>query len=100
MKRPSSRSVAALALVLASAIPQGQVRAPRTHRIEATPATVVYGYYWSEAKPIVHSDSGDSFPRRVGWSFGLWTFEFVCDLVLGAWTLTTLKTWELFFVRS
>ena len=31
----------------------------KTHRLEATPSTVVYGYYWSEAKPALHIDSGD-----------------------------------------
>ncbi len=33
--------------------------APLTHRLEATPATVVYGYYWSEAPPVLRIDSGD-----------------------------------------
>ena len=33
--------------------------APKTHRLEATPATVAYGYYWSEAKPVLHIASGD-----------------------------------------
>jgi len=32
---------------------------PRTHRLEATPATVAYGYYWSEAKPVLRIASGD-----------------------------------------
>src|SRR3569833_3070155 len=32
---------------------------PRTHRLEATPSTVVYGYYWSEAEPALRIDSGD-----------------------------------------
>ena len=32
---------------------------PKTHRLEATPSTVVYGYYWSDAKPVLHIDSGD-----------------------------------------
>ena len=32
---------------------------PKTHRLEATPSTVVYGYYWSEAKPALHIDSGN-----------------------------------------
>src|SRR3989441_10107704 len=31
----------------------------RTHRLEATPATVVYGYYWAEAKPALRIASGD-----------------------------------------
>ena len=32
---------------------------PKTHRLEATPATVAYGYYWSEAKPALRIASGD-----------------------------------------
>ena len=32
---------------------------PKTHRLEATPSTVVYGYYWSDAKPALRIDSGD-----------------------------------------
>ena len=33
--------------------------APKLHRLEATPATVAYGYYWSEAPPVLRIDSGD-----------------------------------------
>ncbi len=33
--------------------------APKTHRLEATPDTVAYGYYWSEAKPVLRIASGD-----------------------------------------
>jgi len=36
-----------------------QTRSPKTHRLEATPSTVAYGYYWSEAKPALHIASGD-----------------------------------------
>ena len=32
---------------------------PKTHRLEATPATVAYGYYWSETKPVLPITSGD-----------------------------------------
>src|SRR5271156_4312708 len=32
---------------------------PKPHRLEATPATVAYGYYWSEAPPVLRIDSGD-----------------------------------------
>jgi acetamidase/formamidase len=39
--------------------PPAQSPAPRTHRLEATPATVVYGYYWSAAKPVLRIASGD-----------------------------------------
>jgi acetamidase/formamidase len=36
-----------------------QAQAPRTHRLEATPDTVAYGYYWSEARPVLRIASGD-----------------------------------------
>ncbi len=36
-----------------------EAQTPKTHRLEATPSTVVYGYYWSEAKPALRIDSGD-----------------------------------------
>jgi acetamidase/formamidase len=32
---------------------------PKTHRLEVTPATVAYGYYWSDAAPVLRIDSGD-----------------------------------------
>ncbi|HSC27589.1 MAG TPA: acetamidase/formamidase family protein, partial [Vicinamibacterales bacterium] len=48
-----SLSVAGVALVSA------QDSRPRTHRLEATPSTVAYGYYWSEAKPVLRIQSGD-----------------------------------------
>jgi acetamidase/formamidase len=32
---------------------------PTTHRLEATPSTVAYGYYWSAAKPALRIASGD-----------------------------------------
>src|SRR5262245_24524914 len=31
----------------------------KTHRLQATPSTVAYGYYWSEAKPALRIASGD-----------------------------------------
>ena len=34
-------------------------QSPRVHRLEATPDTVAYGYYWSEAKPVLRIVSGD-----------------------------------------
>jgi len=34
-------------------------QSPRTHRLEATPATVAYGYYWFEARPVLRIASGD-----------------------------------------
>jgi acetamidase/formamidase len=46
-------AIAALATAL------GRAQAPRTYRLEATPATVAYGYYWSEAPAVLTIDSGD-----------------------------------------
>ncbi len=37
----------------------GQAPPARTYRLEATPSTVAYGYYWSEAKPALRIASGD-----------------------------------------
>ena len=34
-------------------------REPKTHRLEATPSTVAYGYYWAAAKPALRIASGD-----------------------------------------
>ena len=46
-----------LIVALATAITAPQ--AAKTHRLEATPETVAYGYYWSEAKPALRIASGD-----------------------------------------
>ncbi|MDP9010671.1 MAG: acetamidase/formamidase family protein [Pseudomonadota bacterium] len=51
---PACLSIVALGLT-ASAF----AHPPKTHRLEATPATVAYGYYWSDAPPVLHIDSGD-----------------------------------------
>jgi acetamidase/formamidase len=32
---------------------------PKTHRLEATPSTVAYGYYWADAPPVLRIASGD-----------------------------------------
>jgi acetamidase/formamidase len=32
---------------------------PKVHRLEATPNTVAYGYYWADAAPVLRIDSGD-----------------------------------------
>src|SRR5262245_8047670 len=45
--------IAIMATVIAAQTP------PKTHRLEATPATVAYGYYWSEARPVLRIASGD-----------------------------------------
>jgi len=54
----STRTTAAIA-IFATAILSAQPSTPRTHRLEATPETVAYGYYWSEAKPVLRIASGD-----------------------------------------
>jgi len=54
------RLVIAVAYVLAGAgLVVGQTHAPQTHRLEATPATVAYGYYWAGATPALRIHSGD-----------------------------------------
>ncbi|HET9390932.1 MAG TPA: acetamidase/formamidase family protein [Steroidobacteraceae bacterium] len=53
-KSPLTFLYVALATTLTAA-----AHAPRTHRLEATPATVAYGYYWADAKPVLRMDSGD-----------------------------------------
>src|SRR6476469_2584465 len=47
-----------LGLMLVGAAAAGS-QSPKTHRLEATPETVAYGYYWSEAKPALRIASGD-----------------------------------------
>ena len=47
---------AGLAFLTTAAV---HARSPQVHRLEATPATVVYGYYWSEAAPALRIASGD-----------------------------------------
>jgi acetamidase/formamidase len=45
---------------LVSALAAGAGAAPpKSHRLEATPATVAYGYYWAEATPVLRIASGD-----------------------------------------
>jgi acetamidase/formamidase len=46
-------------LVAFAAALAGQSGSPKTHRLEATPGTVAYGYYWAEAKPALRIASGD-----------------------------------------
>src|SRR5947209_16519205 len=50
---------AALAAVAVAAVAGVSAQAPQTHRLEATPSTVAYGYYWAEAKPVLRIASGD-----------------------------------------
>ena len=49
-----------LAIAIAvSASTAVQAHSPRTYRLEATPATVAYGYYWAQAPAVLTIDSGD-----------------------------------------
>ena len=52
------RTLAAFLVVTMAAVTAAS-QSPRTHRLEATPETVAYGYYWSEAKPVLRIASGD-----------------------------------------
>ena len=52
-------AAALIGAIAFSAALAAQNRAPKTHRLEATPATVAYGYYWAEAKPVLRVASGD-----------------------------------------
>ena len=58
------RTSSLLILTLAFAVPLApraipSAQQPRTHRLEARPDTVAYGYYWSEARPVLRIASGD-----------------------------------------
>ena len=56
MKKSATASFSALLLSLSLS---AFAHPPKTHRLEATPATVAYGYYWSAATPVLRIDSGD-----------------------------------------
>jgi len=51
------KSFMAVIVALTAAVTFAQ--SPKTHRLEARPDTVAYGYYWSEAKPVLRIASGD-----------------------------------------
>src|SRR3984957_7573046 len=60
MFRALISGAAAFAVGLAAPqLPAIKLSAPRTHRLEATPTTVAYGYYWADAKPALRIASGD-----------------------------------------
>ena len=52
------RTLAAVLVVTTAAVTVVS-QSPKTHRLEATPETVAYGYYWFEAKPALRIASGD-----------------------------------------
>jgi len=56
VKTPQVLAIALAGFVSAPVVVQA---APRTHRLEVTPSTVAYGYYWSEARPALRIESGD-----------------------------------------
>jgi acetamidase/formamidase len=57
---PSLESIKILSVAVATTVAGAAAgQASRTHRLEATPETVAYGYYWSEAKPVLRISSGD-----------------------------------------
>ena len=47
------------ALAVALIVTAGATQSPKVHRLEATPDTVAYGFYWSDAKPALRIASGD-----------------------------------------
>ena len=53
------RLLLGVGLLCAASAAAAQTRTPQTHRLEATPTTVVYGYYWSQAAPALRIPSGD-----------------------------------------
>ena len=58
MRMPRSLFPVLVTLTLAT-VSLAATQTPKTHRLEATPETVAYGYYWSEAKPALRIASGD-----------------------------------------
>jgi len=57
---PSMKKAAVAALAsLVMLVPALRAQSPKTHRLEATPKTVAYGYYWSAAEPALRIASGD-----------------------------------------
>jgi acetamidase/formamidase len=54
-----TRAGAGTVVIALAAAGWSGAQAPPTHRLEATPDTVAYGYYWSEAKPVLTIASGD-----------------------------------------
>jgi len=55
---PKLRKTLVLIITITVWLP-AQTPLARIHRLEATPGTVAYGYYWSESKPVLRIASGD-----------------------------------------
>jgi acetamidase/formamidase len=60
---PVARCVAQISMALLAAAPfaplLGQASGGQVHRLPASPETVAWGYYWSQAKPVLRIASGD-----------------------------------------
>ena len=54
-----NRRILAFAILGLSATLCAQAPAPTVHRLQATPETVAYGFYWSDARPALRVASGD-----------------------------------------
>jgi acetamidase/formamidase len=54
-----NKILAAFLPIVSLAAVTNALAAPKTHRLEATPATVAYGYYWADAPPALRIASGD-----------------------------------------
>jgi acetamidase/formamidase len=59
MARRETIAAAVAVAMTGVAILAAQRAAPKTHRLEATPSTVAYGYYWAGAAPVLRIASGD-----------------------------------------
>ena len=59
MTRLTGLCVVCAGIAVLTAALGAQTRTPSTHRLEATPATVAVGYYWSDATPALRIASGD-----------------------------------------
>src|SRR5438874_1179444 len=59
MRKYAAVFVLSIGFVMLAAALAAQTRTPKTHRLEATPSTVAYGYYWAEARPALRIASGD-----------------------------------------
>jgi acetamidase/formamidase len=53
------RSALGLTTIVLGAGAIALAQSPKTHRLEASPATVAYGHYWAETRPALTIDSGD-----------------------------------------
>jgi acetamidase/formamidase len=58
-RRATVAVMAAAAVTITGVAILAAQSAPKTHRLEATPSTVAYGYYWACAAPVLRIASGD-----------------------------------------